>query len=241
MAGGPGRASVGRRRVVGHWIVMASLALPLLLPYGYAAKAAGARERARHAGDTRSRALEDAASAFEDLTDLGERSDSSRVESALRTATLRIPRARPALGPAAARRVDSLFAAVKTAVDQHRMPESALAAAEGYRAVVEVTWPSHASSARQVAMLDYVGFRARALIGVAPVDWDAVAQSAGLGMEMWNSIRGRVHSPGLRDAMQTTLRALAVAAESREPRMARLAAQLVLDLVDLIEEDAARN
>lgn len=197
--------------------------------------------QAEHSVGSRARALEPAASAFEDLADPQESGNSSRAERTLKTGEPRIHRARALLGTSAALQVDSLLAAVKTAIHENRIPESALAAAQGYRVIVEAAWPSPSAPARQLAMLDYVGYRTAALAAIAPVDWESVENSTSMGHQQWTLVRARVHSPGIRDAMDTAMLALGEAAHSRYPKMTRLSAQLVLDLVDLVESDQARG
>jgi hypothetical protein len=111
----------------------------------------------------------------------------------------------------------------------------ALEAVEAYRVLVEAFDEETLVVPKTVSLLDYSGFRLQLLAGASEPDWHEIGETANEAALFWGSIEPSVEHKGLRDAMNTTIDGIAEAVAARDARMLAFAAQVDLDLVDLLE------
>ena len=71
-------------------------------------------------------------------------------------------------------------------------------------------------------------------------DWLALAATAAEARGFWSSIEGRIGDTALTDAVNTSIAGMEEAAAHNDARLARLAGQVDLDLVDLLEHHFER-
>ena len=90
---------------------------------------------------------------------------------------------------------------------------------------------------KEVSLLDYAGFNLQVLAAAQTPSWQDIRRTVGEAAGWWNTIESKVSREGLRDAFGTSIRGLDDAAKVENLPMLRLAAQIELDLVDLLESD----
>lgn len=180
-------------------------------------------------------ALLAAASPLEDLTESALADDGDGMSRALATYDERIQKAAPHLSDRRKQDLDELIDDVRQRKQDHDNLYVALDAVEAYRILVEALDSEHAKVPREVSLLDYDGFRTHVLLREVPPDWPALGVTAAGAREHWNAIRPRLAAGGLRDAVDTAVEGLNDAVERRDIEMTGFAAQVVLDLVDLLE------
>jgi hypothetical protein len=88
---------------------------------------------------------------------------------------------------------------------------------------------------KEVSLLDYAGFKLRVLAATPRPDWQDIRRTVGEAAGWWNAINSQVSTKGLRDAFGSVMRGLDEAAKLENLPMLRFAAQIDLDLVDLLE------
>ena len=88
---------------------------------------------------------------------------------------------------------------------------------------------------KEVSLLDYAGFKLHVLAAAPKPDWESMRKTAADAVGWWDATKAKVSAKKLRDAMKTTVGGLQQAAKTENLPMLELAAQLDLDLVDLLE------
>lgn len=179
--------------------------------------------------------LENGASPFEDLTEFALRANEEGVRRALTDIDRRADTIRSALDSGGRRAFDSLLSKLRTAQSSRRYPEIAIHAVEGYRLLVDGLDEDALVVPKAVALLDYCGFRLTVLASSATPDWSALQATADETSGFWRSIEARIENRGLKDAMRTVVGGIETAARAHDLRMIAFAAQVDLDLVDLLE------
>jgi hypothetical protein len=86
-------------------------------------------------------------------------------------------------------------------------------------------------------LLDYAGFKLRCLAATQETDWQDIRRTVGEATGWWSAVEPKVSQQGLRDAFGTLIRGLGDAVTLKSLPMLRFAAQIDLDLVDLLESD----
>lgn len=113
----------------------------------------------------------------------------------------------------------------------------ALDAIESYRILVSAVDRSAMPGPVQVSLLDYSGFRLNALaIGGNGPRWPAVARTTAEAGGFWKAIRPQVKDPMLREAMDRTIQAMDVAAQTKQADLLAYSADMDLVLVDGLEQ-----
>jgi hypothetical protein len=175
------------------------------------------------------------ASPFEDLTEFAVAGDESGMDQALADIEGALPVVRSTLAPGPRQRFDSLLESLRAARETGNYLDVALTSVEGYRILVESLHDEALTVPKAVSLLDYAGFRLSVLAGLESPDWTAIQAITEEARGFWSGLEGRVENPGLRDAMNTTIRGLEQAVAARDAKMAAFAASIDLDLVDLLE------
>ena len=176
-----------------------------------------------------------ATSPFEDLADFGLAKNDGGIRTSLAAVHKQAPAVRKALSAEAGRRFDGLVSALGKAAGEKSHQAVADHAVEAFRVLIENLDAAGLQVPKEVGLLDYAGFKIRVL-GAAPrPDWNAMRKTVGEAGGWWNAIKAKVPSRALSDAMGSTLHGLQEASRSENLPMVRFAAQMYLDLVDLLE------
>lgn len=182
-------------------------------------------------------ALLSAMSPFEDMIEFALASNDSAVSKALTAADLQVAGVNKVLNTSAASQFATLMADLHTAAtdkDHHKTASSAVAI---FRLLIENLDAKGLEEPKEVSLLDYAGFKLRVLAAARNPHWQEIRKTVGVAAGWWNTIEPKVSQKGLRNAFGTSLRGLDDAAKLENLPMLRFAAQIELDLVDLLEAD----
>lgn len=111
----------------------------------------------------------------------------------------------------------------------------ALGAVDAYRVLVTAVNRSGMPVPLDVALLDYTGFRLKALAGGKRPDWAAISSTVVEGQGFWQKLKPQVRDTTLVAAMDRSMRALANAARDKDPKLLAYATDMDLILVDGLE------
>ena len=89
---------------------------------------------------------------------------------------------------------------------------------------------------KEVSLLDYAGFKLHVLDAAPQPDWDAMRKIVTEAVAWWDATKSKVTDHKLRDAFNSTVRGMQQAARTENRPMLHFAAQMDLDLVDLLEK-----
>lgn len=180
-------------------------------------------------------------SPFEDLIELATVGSHSAVASALVEVDRVSGGVAAALPDSAATEFSRLVAGLHSAVAAKDQLQIAGGALECFRLLIDNLQDPGLSMPREVSLLDYAGFKLRVLTAAERHDWQNIRATAQEAAGWWSAIQARVSQPSLRNAFDSAIGGLGDAAGIEDPAMLRFAAQIVLDLVDLLEGDLAAS
>lgn len=172
---------------------------------------------------------------MESLSEVALDGTASKIAKSLNTAEGERRKIRPLLSAEAAARLDALFADIHAAQKKQDSVATAIAAAEIYKVVAAALDPAALAVPQEVSLLDYVGFRTKALLKAPSPDWTALAKTAQESNDYWAKIRARVTNKKLQSAMDKAQHDLASAAETKSASLCTAATRANLDLVDDLE------
>ena len=181
--------------------------------------------------------LLNAMSPFEDMIEFALVSSDAGVAKALAAADQQAPRVKTVLTASAASQFDTLMEGLHRAAtdrDHHKTASSAVAI---FRLLIDNLQAKGLKEPKEVSLLDYAGFNLQVLAASQDPQWQDIRRTVGEAAGWWNTIESKVFQEGLRDAFGTSIRGLDEAAKLENLPMLRLAAQIELDLVDLLESD----
>lgn len=183
----------------------------------------------------KNKVLLSAASPFEDLSEYALAGDSEGMKSALQAYEARAAAVHDVLSEQAQKNLDASVAGIKEAIRAGKTESAALNAVEAYGVLISSLDQEALVVPAPVAWLDYAGFKLKALLHAGSPDWSAIRKTSARAEKNWADIMPRVSDYGLRDAFGSVMAGMnrAIALENRE--MALFAAQMDLDLVDLLE------
>jgi hypothetical protein len=108
---------------------------------------------------------------------------------------------------------------------------------EVFRLLIDNLQAKYLKVPKEVSLLDCAGFKLRVLAATQRPNWQDIRKTVGEAAGWWNAISSKVSEKGLRDAFDSVIRGLGDAAKLENLPMLRFAAQIDLDLVDLLEGD----
>jgi hypothetical protein len=185
-------------------------------------------------------ALQAVASRLEDLTEFAEAGDAKSVTRTVLDLERQTESIRAFLNPEAWNRFASLMADIPSKRNSNDFIGVALNAVEAYRVLITSLDKQKLKVPAEVGLLDYTGFKLRVLTQQQAPDWQAMNQVALEAGSYWKTIRSKLTDKALQDLVDTTLSGTGQAVEIQDGAMARFAAQVTLDLVDLLEKQFER-
>ena len=174
-------------------------------------------------------------SAFEDMVDPALAKDDAGIAKALAAAEGQAAGVKEALGASASGQYDRLVEAIRKGAAGKEYQAVAMNAVEVFRLLVDNVEAKGLKVPKEVSLLDYAGFRLRVLAAAPEADWVAMRKTVDDAARWWGAIESKVAEKGLRDAFNSTIGGLQQAGKSENLPMLRFAAQIDLDLVDLLE------
>lgn len=184
---------------------------------------------------TRNEILQAAASPFEHLSELAVVGDWKGAGAAIQEFETLRQRTREALAAGVRQRFESETAAIHESYRRRDQYSLALQAADAYRTLVAAQDAAVLAVPIEVSLLDYAGFKLTALLSRPSPDWQAVQATAGEARKFWAAIEGRLTDKSLHTLTTTVVDGLVTAARDRDRVRAQFAAQVDLDLVDVLE------
>lgn len=184
---------------------------------------------------TRNEILQAAASPFEHLSELAVGGDWQGAAGAIREFETLQQRTSGALPAGVRQRFASEVAAIHESYRRRDQYALALQAADAYRTLVAAQDAAAVTVPIEVSLLDYAGFKLMALLSSASPDWQAVEATAGEARQFWTAIESRVKDKSLHTLTATVVDGLISAGRARDRARAQFAAQVDLDLVDVLE------
>jgi hypothetical protein len=219
----------------------------VLLGYSQALQARTAKSsphstspRATEAG-RKNAVLEEAISRCEDLTEYAEAGKVKDMDQAIQDLEGQRSTILGVLSPEAGKRFEEGLAALRQKGASDDFPGVALEAVETYRLLTTSLDREKLKAPIEVSLLDYAGFKVKVLTTRQPPDWQAMQGVATQAARDWQAIQRKVADKSLRSVMNTTMAGLNQAIEGQDAAMTRFAAQVVLDLVDLLEQQFKRR
>jgi hypothetical protein len=185
--------------------------------------------------------LEAAISRCEDLTESAEAGKVTNMDQAIQALEGERAKVLGVLSPEAGKRFEAGLAALRQKRASEDFLGVALEAVETYRLLTTSLDREKLKAPIEVSLLDYAGFKVKVLTKRQPPDWQAMQGVATEAAKDWQAIQGKVADKSLRSVMNTTMAGLKQAIEGQDAAMARFAAQVVLDLVDLLEQQFKRQ
>lgn len=174
-------------------------------------------------------------SPFEDLSEFALAKDAAGITRSLAQADSQAALVRKLLPAAAATQLDELMNSLHRAATGKQHYELALNSVETFRLLLDQLPAKGLVVPKEILLLDYVGFKLHVLEAAPQIDWAAMRQTVADGVAWWGSTKPKIKNVALRDAMDSTIRGLQEGAKTENPRLVHFAAQLDLDLVDLLE------
>ena len=182
-----------------------------------------------------------ATSSFEDMVDFSLAGNDAGITKALAGVDRQAAAVKAVLPAEAAGRFDDLLQAVRDAASGGQHQVLALTAVEGFRFLLDRLEPDNLRVPKEVSLLDYVGFKLKVLAAAAEPDWNAMRKTAEEASALWNALKRRVSDKALRDAFSSTVTGIREATNKENLAMLFFAAQIDLDLVDLLENHFERK
>ena len=179
--------------------------------------------------------LLDATSPFEDIAEFAIAKDFASVTKQLLVAEKNRDALKAIFSVEVAKRYEGLMDSLRKAAADKASLVAANDAIELFRLLIDSLDASQLEVPKEVSLLDYVGFKVHVLTAAEKPDWNAIRNTVDEGSKWWKAIESKVANKKLRDAVATTVRGLQEAAKTENLAMINFAAQIDLDLVDLLE------
>ena len=183
------------------------------------------------------RTLLDATSPFEDIAEFAIAKNDSAIQKQLLIADRNMARLPSAMTADRFSVFESQFKKLKTLAAEKSYREAADTSVELFRQLIECLDASKLEVPQEVSLLDYAGFKIHVLTATEIPDWSAIEKTTEDAGKWWSELKGKVTNKKLKDAVNSTIRGLQEATRSKNLPMVNFAAQLDLDLVDLLETE----
>jgi len=174
-------------------------------------------------------------SPYEDMIGFALAKNEARLNKSVATADKNAASVKGALSPSAVSQFDALLIAIHRALDAKEPHAVAANAVEVFRLMIDNLQAESLKIPKEVSLLDYAGFKLRVLAAAEKHDWPAMRKIVVDASSWWGAIKSKVSDKRLRDAFNSTVRGLEEAGKTENLPMLHFAAQIDLDLVDLLE------
>ncbi len=176
-----------------------------------------------------------AASPFEDLIDFAEAGDQDNIQATYDKIRSQVKNIKQTLSSEMLASFDSHLQAIRQGIASSDNTTVALHAAETYRLLISSLDKTTLIVPVEVSLLDYAGFKLNVLANAKSPDFGAMTNTVTEARGFWDAIQAKVKEKGLHDVMNTAIEGMEQAAAKKNLDMAAFAAQVDLDLVDLLE------
>ena len=178
-----------------------------------------------------------AMSPFEDMIEFALSKNAADVSKALVVADRHASDVSSVLPPPALSEFNTLMKSLHEAVIEKNHHLAARNAVEVFRLLIDNLHAEGLQVPREVSLLDCAGFKLRVLAASQRPNWQDIRETVKETTRWWNAINSKVSQKGLRNAFGSVISGLDDAVTAKNLPLLGFAAQIVLDLVDLIEDD----
>lgn len=179
--------------------------------------------------------LADGAEIFENFTESSPVMDAAAFNKSLAKFEALYPSISARLSTDGKKRLDSLVTEIRSAWRQGNRGAMALESIEAYRLLTESMDRSGQPVPLEVPLLDYTGFKLKALLLSKQPDWKEVGRTAQEASVWWAAIEASITDKSLREAMAHTIAGIKEAGDRKDPGLLRFTADMDLILVDGLE------
>jgi hypothetical protein len=176
-----------------------------------------------------------AMSPYEDMVGFALAKNTERMTKALAAADKSAAGVKAVLPASAASQFDSLLQAIHQSATGNNHHQVAASAVDVFRLLIDNLQADGLKEPKEVSLLDWAGFKLHVLATAGRPDWEAMRNTVANAAGWWEAIKAKVTDKGLRDAFNSTIGGLQTASKTENLPMLNFAAQMDLDLVDLLE------
>lgn len=179
--------------------------------------------------------LADGAEIFENLTEASPVITASAFNDSMAKFTTLYPKISAHLSPDRKKRLDFMVAGVRKAWEKGNRGSMAIDSIEIYRLLQESIDHSKQPVPIEVPLLDYAGFKLKALLLAKHPDWKQVRKTTQEASAWWAAIKSRVTDKSLSDGMAYTVFGIKEASGLKDAKFLGFTAEVDLILVDGLE------
>ena len=139
------------------------------------------------------------------------------------------------LSPVRQKALDAFVAGIRDAWTAKDRSALAAQSIEAYRLLQEAVPRGPQAVPVQVAQLDYVGFKVKALLASNSINWTRIADTVREAQTWWTAIEPHTSDATLKEAMNRTLLGMKEATDQKDAKMMHFSADMELILVDGLE------
>ncbi|TKB71289.1 MAG: hypothetical protein E8D46_18145 [Nitrospira sp.] len=172
---------------------------------------------------------------FENLTETSSVMDAAAFKASLAEFEMLYPEIAARLSADHKKRVDSLVTGIRNAWRQGDRGAMAIRSIEVYRLFQESIDHRNRPVPVEVPLLDYAGFKLKALLLATHPDWKQIAHTTQEALTWWDAIESQITDKVLREAMAQTIAGIKNASARKDSKLLRFAVELDLILVDGLE------
>ena len=140
-----------------------------------------------------------------------------------------------ALSPDRKKALDAIVTGMRSAWTSADRSALGVQAIDAFRVLQEAMPRGPKAVPVQVAQLDYVGFKVKALLSSSSVNWAQVSETVREASTWWSAIEPRTSDATLKEAINRTLLGMKEAADQKDLKVMNFAADMELILVDGLE------
>ena len=186
-------------------------------------------------GVAKNETLLNAMSPYEDMAEAALDKDTKGIAEAIHAAGSETADVLKALPNENVKSFEERLRAIKDAAKSKDHFSVAVNAVEMFRLLTDSLDATKLEVPKEVSLLDYAGFRLQVLAAAKEPDWEKMKLTVIEADKWWKTIEEKVEDSSLVATFRSTLTGLQQAIESKNLPMLRFAAQIDLDLVDLLE------
>lgn len=179
--------------------------------------------------------------AYEVLTEKAMTDDVSSIKSAWKDAKEQKKEIESLLDTAGVKKFGDLIETASQANKQKKWVDLSLASAEIYKFVVLACDSSILDVPVSVHILDYVGFKNKAYLKMADVNWSLIASNVEEGRIEWEKIKNQVTDKDLLKSMSDAIDGMIKASKEKDVILLRTANESELSLVDELETNLSQK
>jgi hypothetical protein len=193
------------------------------------------RAEGKQEGAKANETLLSATSPFEDMVEFALAKNFASVEKCLAKSEKHVASVKEALSPASVGEFERQIQTLHKVVAAKEHYAVAVCAVEIFRLLLDNLDAAKLKVPKEVSLLDFAGFKLHVLDAAPTPDWDGMRDVVAEAAGWWKTAKPKVSDKGLRDAVESTIRGMQQAVKTENLPMLHFAAQIDLDLVDVLE------